>query len=176
MTGSGPYTQGLQVHSEVVSGLDVRRWSPEELFESAIQFIFGIGRKRCHAGNPLQFKKAVITIREKASLPATLRPAVFFGLTFSTGAGENREGYRVFIQLNTVDEDLLSGVFVNAKSRAIVRRAAILDFLPSSLNDEWPSTGYIFDQSGKTDWDVGVPPTVLRGHNVWIIEDTICAQ
>ena len=105
-----------------------------------------------------------------------MKPVVFFGLRFSTGAGETGEGYRVCIQLNALDEDLLSGAFVNAKSRAIVRRAAILDFLPTGLNDDWPYTGYIFGQSVKTDWDTGVPPTVLRGHNVWIIDDPICDQ
>jgi hypothetical protein len=117
-----------------------------------------------------------ITIPAIASLPATLKPAVFFGLTFCTGDGEDGDSYRVCVQLNALDEDLLSGAFVNAKSRAIVRRAAILDFLPSGLNDDWPYTGYIFNQSAKTDWDVGVPPTVLRGHNVWIIADTLCEQ
>jgi hypothetical protein len=71
-----------------------------------------------------------------------------------------------------LDEDLLSGVFVSAKSRAIVRRAAILDFLPSGLNDDWPYSGYIFGQSIKTHWDMELPPTVLRGHNVWIIAVT----
>jgi hypothetical protein len=117
-----------------------------------------------------------MTIFDIASLPATLKPAVFFGLTFSTGASENRESYRVCIQLNALDEDLLSGVFVNAKARAIVRRAEILDFLPSGLNDDWPYTGYIFGRSMKSDWDMGLSPTVVRGHNVWIITDTICDQ
>jgi hypothetical protein len=109
------------------------------------------------------------TISEIASLPATLKPAVFFGLTFSTGAGENRESYRICIQLNAFDEDLLPGIYVNAKSRAIVRRAAILDFLPSGLNEDWPYSGYVFGESVKNSWHMGLPPTVLRGHNVWII-------
>jgi hypothetical protein len=108
--------------------------------------------------------------------PSNFETSRFIGLSFSTGAGENREDYRVCVQLNALDEDLLIGVFVNAKSRAIVRRAAILGFLPSGLNDEWPYTGYIFSESAKSDWDMAVPPTVLRGHNVWIIEDTICDQ
>jgi hypothetical protein len=107
-------------------------------------------------------------IPEIASCPVALKPAVFFGLTFTIGVGENREIYRVCIQLNALDEDLLSEVFVNAKSRAIVGRAAILDFLPSGLNDDWPYSGYIFSESTKTHWDMGLPPTVLGGHNVWI--------
>jgi hypothetical protein len=136
-----------------------------------------VRRLLCQQGDYLNFcrlDKSVsyrqsITIPEIVSLHATLKPAVFFGLTFSTGAGENRESYRVCIQLNALDEDLLSGVFVNAKSRTIARRAAILDFLPSGLNDGWPYSGYIFGQSVKSDWDMGLPPTVLKGHNVWII-------
>jgi len=102
------------------------------------------------------------------SRPATLKPAVFFGLMFSRGAGGNGEIYRVCIQLNVLDEDLLSVVFVSAKSRAIVERAAVLTLLPSGLNNDWPYSGYIFSQTMKTHWDMGLPPTVLGGHNVWI--------
>jgi hypothetical protein len=132
--------------------------------------IFGIGRKQCHTA--IHYKPG-----NSLLAPRNFETRCFlWAEVFHRCVGETGDGYRVCIQLNALDEDLLSGAFVNAKSRAIVRRAAILDFLPTGLNDDWPYTGYIFDQSVKTDWDTGVPPTVLRGHNVWIIDDPTCDQ
>jgi hypothetical protein len=81
-----------------------------------------------------------------------LRAAAFFGLTFSTGAGENRESFRVSIEFDEEDEDLLGGSFVNARPRVIVRSAAILGLLPIDVDDDWSLSGTLLDRATKDFW------------------------
>jgi hypothetical protein len=101
-----------------------------------------------------------------------LKPGAFFGLTFTKGAGKNRKSFQAYIELNEEDADLLVGAFVSAKSRAIVRRTAILDFLPSGINDGWASSGRIVDSFPEGLLKRKLRPWIFRGHNVWILGHT----
>jgi len=103
---------------------------------------------------------------------APLKPAAFFELTFSEGAGENRVYFRVYVELNDLDSDLLLNIIPEQlKCRAIVRRTKILEVLPGDLNDDWHLFGRI-TRAPRRFWDRGIDPRTLNGHNVWIIVDT----
>jgi hypothetical protein len=96
---------------------------------------------------------------------------IYFGLTFSKGAGVRAEHIAVYIELNGGDSDLLLESFTEEKSLAIARRTGILDFLPRGLNSDWARSGKIIDHSDNGSWDKGIEPTNIHGHNVWILED-----
>jgi hypothetical protein len=93
----------------------------------------------------------------------------YFELTFSK-CGSGRAGrIKVYIELNNADEDLLINDSTEAKARAIVRRTGILAFLPVGLNPDWPRFGKILDCSVGS-LELGVKPTYINGHKVWIID------
>ena len=96
----------------------------------------------------------------------------YLELTFSKGFGARTEHIRVYIELNNGDADLLSGNTTEAISVAIVRRTGILDFLPRGINPDWPRFGKIMNHDNKVFGDSGITPTIIHGHNVWILEDT----
>jgi hypothetical protein len=100
--------------------------------------------------------------------PLLMDPA-YFELTFLKYGCEHTRRIRVYIELNSGDEDLLISDSTEEKSRAIVRRTGILVFLPSGLNPDWPRFGRILDCSVES-LELGLKPTVIHGHNVWIID------
>jgi CheY-like chemotaxis protein len=114
-------------------------------------------------------QKAVIR-RRTANDPSPMQPT-YFMLMFSKSEARNSQYFRVYIELRDQDKALFEGVLSDAlKSRLLVERVGILDLLPNGLNDDWPDFGTVIERNSDSFWHMGIPPTTVKGHNVWIID------
>jgi hypothetical protein len=118
--------------------------------------------------NPLNQRNISTQIADDPSVRTKSTKPAYFELTFSKCASGPAGRFKVYIELNSGDSDLLLGNFTEEKSHAIVRRTGILDFLPRGLKSDWPRFGKILDCSFES-LELETKPTYIHGHNVWIL-------
>jgi hypothetical protein len=97
----------------------------------------------------------------------------YYQLMFTKSVGEYVARFCVYVELNDQDGDLLGADFSETKVKAIVHRAGILDYLPRSLDPDWPLHGKIMDPGSRKSWELGVKPTKINQHNVWSIDPDV---
>jgi len=97
----------------------------------------------------------------------------YYELTFSSDSGGYRVYFRIYVELNDDDREVLRlGGTPELNTRAIVTRAGILRFLPDEINSDWVRYGRTMARNSRPFWDIGIEPQIgYAGRRVWIIED-----
>ncbi len=101
-----------------------------------------------------------------------MNPA-YYELTFSKGPRADQHYFRVYVELNDGDREVLRrGDSSEVNTRAIVQRAGVLTLLPAGINDDWIRSGRIISRESKVYWDSGIELQLGDDNRkVWIIED-----
>jgi hypothetical protein len=97
---------------------------------------------------------------------------VYIEVTFKRSGVHHCEYFKSYIELNDQDLDLRNGSWsMELKTREIVKRVGILDYLPSGIADDWAGSGRILDRYLESPWSAAAEPTTLSGRRVWVLDE-----
>jgi len=97
---------------------------------------------------------------------------VYMEVTFKRIGVHHCEYFKTYFELNDQDLDLRNGSWsMELKTREIVKRIGILDYLPNGIVDDWPGSGRILDHYLESPWGLAAKPTTLSGRRVWVCEE-----